>query len=60
MTEYRFELYQTPQGYRFRLKDAQDYTIGASPAYHEKSAALAAISILQKEMPAALIEETPT
>jgi uncharacterized protein YegP (UPF0339 family) len=57
MTAYRFELYQDPLGYRFRLKDAQDYTIGASPSYHEKSAALAAIGILRKEMPAAPVEE---
>jgi uncharacterized protein YegP (UPF0339 family) len=60
MTEYRFELYQTPQGYRFRIKDAQGYTIGASTAYHEKSTALTAISVLQQEMPTAPIEETAT
>jgi uncharacterized protein YegP (UPF0339 family) len=55
-TEYRFELYLSQQGYRFRLKDARGQTIGVSPSYDTKNAALAAIDILQQEMPAAAIE----
>lgn len=54
---YRFELYESPQGYRFRLKDAQGNTIGASRDYPRKKTALAAIDILKKQMPTAAVED---
>lgn len=55
---YQFELYRGHGStYRFRLKDAQGHTIGASPEYSNKKVALGAISMLKKEMPTAEVHE---
>lgn len=55
---YKFELHKTPQGYRFRLKDADGNTVGFSPAYHAKVTATGAIALLKQHMPTAEVHES--
>jgi uncharacterized protein YegP (UPF0339 family) len=54
---YRFELYKSHTGYRFRLKDMQGQTIGASPEYRSKGIALTAIDMLKQHMPTAVVAD---
>jgi uncharacterized protein YegP (UPF0339 family) len=54
---YQFELYKSHAGYRFRLKDTQGNTVGASPEYRSKGIAMAAIGMLKQHMPTAAVAD---